>query len=849
MLRSLLAHKLRLVLSAVAVVLGTLFMSAAFVAGDTIAAGFEQLFTTVNQGVDVQVTAELPISNGQGQGPPVVTAFVDQATADKIAAVPGVARSVPSVASNGARVIGKDGKVVGTTGPPRNGLGWTSNTGGPGDLIQLRTGRGPAAPDEIAINASLAKTTGFRIGDRVDVLTLQPRRTFTLVGIFGFRGGRDTLGGETAVAFTLPVAQQLMLGRTGVFTNIEVTAAPGVSPQELKRRVAGVVGPGFVVRTGAEAARAASRDVAAFTSVLKTGLVVFALIGLFTGAFLIFNTFSMLVAQRTGELALYRAFGASRGQVNRSVLIESILVGLLASILGLLLGIGIGWGLVQGLEALANTSLPIVGVTVRPYAIITTLLVGTAITVLAALVPSLRASRVAPIAAIREAAFADRPLWRLTVAGAVVLAAGAGLLAVKLTNLVEGNLGLLLGAGGVLAFLGVAMLAPVLSRPCTGLLGRLFGRGVAGRLGTRNTGRNPRRTAVTAAALTIGVTLATGAGVFVSSAKAGVSKLFRQDLNAELGVVSDFSAGAAGGFDPALAGQMRAIPGVQTALAVRADRVQLGGSGAMVSATDVDAARTIFRLTPKEGELRPLNAGELLLDEATAGNRRLAVGDTVTMRTSRGGDMIERVVGVFARNQVVGGPLVSPADAGTFTSPLAQQGFVKVTDPGQVAPVRAQLDRLFAANPEISVVDSSALLAQQNRLLDVILAILYVLLALTILVAVLGVINTLLLSVFERTRELGLLRAVGLGRGQVGRMVTVESILISVFGTLLGIVVGVALGVAIVSALGSRFLSLTVPWTYLVITLALAVLAGVVAAILPAIRAARLNVLQAIAYE
>jgi putative ABC transport system permease protein len=848
MLRSLLAHKLRLLLSAVAVVLGTLFMSAAFVAGDTIAQGFQQLFTTVNEGLDVQVTAEPPISNGQGAG--VVTAFVDQATAGKVAAVPGVARSVPNVISNGARVIGKNGKVVGTTGPPRDGLGWTGDMGRPGNLIELRGGRAPAAPDEIAINAALARTTGFQLGDRVDVLTLQPRRTFRLVGILGFRGGRDTLGGETTVAFTLPVAQQLMLGRTGVFTNVDVTAAPGVSPAELKARVASAIGPGFVVRTGAETAREQGREVAAFTGVLKNGLVVFALIGLFTGAFLIFNTFSMLVAQRLQELALYRAFGASRGQVNRSVLIESILVGLGSSILGLLLGIGIGYALVQGLEAIANASLPVSGVTVRPYAIITTLLVGTVITILAATVPSLRASRVPPIAAIREASLAERPLRMLTAAGALVFAAGAGLLAVKLTDTVKGNLALLLGAGGVLAFLGVAMLAPVLSRPFTALLGFAFGSGVAARLGTRNTGRNPRRTAVTATALMIGVTLATGAGIFVTSAKAGVTALFRKDLNAELGVTSDLTAGTTAGFDPALAARMRAIPGVQAALALQVDRVQLAGAAAMVSATDVGAATTIFRLTPKEGELRPLNAGEILLDERTARDRRFSVGDTLTMRTSRGGDSIERVVGIFARNQIVGGPLVSPAETKTFTSPLAQQGFVKVADRGQVAPVRAQLDRLFAGDPEISVVDSSALLAQQNRLLDVILGILYVLLGLTILVAILGVINTLLLSVFERTRELGLLRAVGLGRGQLGRMITVESILISVFGTLLGIAAGVALGVAIVSALDSSgYLRLTVSWTYLVITLALAILAGVIAAILPAIRAARLNVLHAIAYE
>jgi len=844
MLRGLLSHKLRLLLSALAVVLGTMFMSAAFVAGDTMAKGFEQLFATVNENLDVQVTARNDAPESE-QGSEIVTAFVDQATADRLENVPGVADATPHVSTDGARVVGKNGKVVASNGPPRFGIGWVE--GDP--LIQLRDGEAPDAPDEIAINAGLAKTTGYRVGDLVDVITLQPRRTFRLAGIFGYPGGRDSLGGETTVAFPMATAQQLMLGAPGKYTNVDVQADPGVSDVDLKRRVQAEVGPGYVVKTREETARDQASDVQGFITVLKGGLTGFALVGLFTGAFLIFNTFSMLVAQRTRELALYRSFGAGRWQVNRAVLAESVLFGLVASTVGLILGIGVGWLLRKLLESFANTSLPVTGVVVRPYVVVITLLVGTLFTVLAALIPALRASRVAPIAAMRDAATPDRPLGRLTAIGAVVFAVGVLLLGLKLTGTTKGALWPMLGGGAALAFLGVAMLAPAISRPVTGLFGRLFGRSMPGRLGTRNTGRNPRRTAVTAAALMIGVTLATGAGVFAASAKSGISDVFANDLNAQLIVGVDFATGGTGGFLPSKVDQMKAVPGVETAMALQGDNVLLGDRNAFVSATDLAAARVIFEMEPEGGELRPLSTGELVVDEDTARTRGWQVGDTVPMRTARGGDYTERVVGIYRKNNVVSGALVSPADAATFRTPYAQQGFVKVADDGQVGAVEARLDNLFADNPEVTVSDQSALIAQSSRFLDVVLTILNVLLGLTILVAVLGVINTLLLSIFERTREIGLVRAIGMSRTQLGRMITVESILISVFGVLLGIVAGVALGIAIVQAVGGEFLHLTIPWWYLAVTFALAFVAGVLAAILPAIRAARLNVLEAIAYE
>ncbi|GAA1750753.1 ABC transporter permease [Luedemannella helvata] len=846
MLRGLLTHKLRLALSALAVVLGTMFMTGAFVGGDTIAKGFENLFATTQEDLDVQVTAVSDAPRSQ-TGTSTPTAFVDPSALAKIEAVPGVAKATGLVLVDGARVIGPDGKVVPSTGPPRYGSSWVDDGSG---FVVLREGRAPVQPDEVAVNATLADAADLTVGGTVKVLTLRPEpETFQVVGIFGYEGDRDSLGGETNVAFTLPTAQRVMIDAPGKFTQVDVTATPGVTPTALRDDIAAALGPGYAVKTADEVAEEQADAMQGFVGILKNGLAVFAFIGLFTGTFLIFNTFAMLVAQRTRELALYRAFGAGRGQVLRGVLAEAALLGLAASLVGLVLGAGVGYLLTAALEALANTSLPVTGVILRPYVVIATLAVGVGVTVLAALVPALRAGRVAPVAAMRESAAPERPLGPLTIAGAVVLLAGAGLLTLRLTGAVEGQNVLLLGGGTLLAFLGVAMLAPAISRPVTTTLGRPVSFTTPGRLGARNTGRNPIRTAVTAAALMIGVALATGAGVFASSAKAGISDAFRAELTAQLVIAGDLTTGQ-GGFDPALISRITELPEVTDALALQVDTVRLGQGTAVVAATDVGAAQVIFSLRATAGELRTLRAGEYVIDADTAARDNLTVGSTTTMVPPRGGTFPLRLVGIYETSRLVSGPLISTADAAGFRTRVAQQGYVRVADDAAVPTVKDELTALFAANPEITVADASSVVDQAQQFLDVILAILNVLLGLTIVVAVLGVINTLLLSIYERTREIGLIRAVGMSRGQVARMIGVESVLISVFGALLGLVVGVALGTAIVVALDSSgYLSLTLPWGYLVAVLVLAVVAGVVAAILPAIRAARLDVLRAIAYE
>ncbi|HZM75390.1 MAG TPA: FtsX-like permease family protein [Candidatus Limnocylindrales bacterium] len=846
MLRGLLAHKLRLLLSALAIVLGTAFMSAAFVGGDTISKGFTEMFSQINENLDVQVTAKSDAPQPQG-GSDIVTAVVPKDVADRLETVDGVEHATPQVISDGARVIDKNGKAVPSTGPPRFGIGWPT---GPGDqpLVVMREGQPPTAPDQVAISKNLADVTGYQVGDKVEVITLQPRQPFTITGIVGVSEDRDSLGGETYVMFTEPRAQRLMLGRPDVYSNVDLKAKPGVTPERLKANVQQVLGGDYEALTAEETAVEQAGPIETFLNVFKIALSVFGLLGLITGVFLIFNTFSMLVAQRTRELALYRSFGANRQQVLKSVLVESLLLGLVSSVVGLIVGIGLGWLLKWGLGEVGGNPLPGSGVVVRPIVVVATLLAGILITMLAALLPAIRASRVAPLEAMRDAAKPDKPLRGLTITGLAVLVAGLVLLVLRGSKAVDNNL-LTLGLGSLLVFLGAVMLAPALSRPITRFIGKPVDRAMPGRLGVRNTGRNPRRTALTAAALMIGVTLATGAGLFASSVKSGVTDLFQQDLNADLTLQADFSAGPTAGFDPALQQRLQAIPGVEAATAIRGDTVRMAGRDTVASALDPFAAQTLFSVKAKAGEVRALNPGEVILPDGFAEQAGLPVGQSTTMRAARGESKNLTVVGIIEPNQLVTGPIISEQDASGFRSPLAQQAYVKVTDESQVDSVRQQMNALVANNPEVSVGSPADQLKQATAFLDLLLLILNFLLGLTILVAVLGVINTLLLSVFERTRELGMLRAVGMSRSRVSWMITVESILISLFGALMGMVLGTALGIALVKILGGDFLRLTIPWGYLVITLVAAIVVGVLAALLPAARAARLNVLQAIAYE
>jgi putative ABC transport system permease protein len=841
--KSLLSRKLRLVLSGLAVVLGVMFVSGAFVLTDTLGRSFDGLFSTVYSGIDVRVTAKPKVQAEQDDA----TANIPASALDSVRAVPGVAKATGDVSSDGARVIGKNGKVVTTFGPPRLGVNWTGET----DMLKLREGRGPTADNEIAVNAAVAKAAGLKLGDSVGVLTLQPKKNFTLVGIYGYTGGRDSLGGAQEVAFTEPVAQELMLGEKGVYNAIDLNAASGVTPEQLRDRVAAAIGADYQVQTRAELLAATNADIKQGLSFFNNVLIGFAAVALFVGTFLILNTFSIIVAQRTRELALMRALGGSRKQMIGSVLVEAIVIGLVASVLGLALGIGVGALLAWVFGNTGGAALELAGIGVPAIAVISAFTVGVVITVVAALLPALRASRIAPIAALQEAATPDRPLTKLSVSGALVGAAGGTLLGLGLAGKGGDNTLWFILGGVLITFIGVALLTPLLARPVVAVLGRLFSWSVPGKLGRLNSGRNPRRTAITAAALMVGLALITGVNVVLTSATKSLHKLADTQVTADLIISGDGGPNGPATFDPAVVDKLKTTPGVSRVAAEYFDVAEINGDRHGASAVpDLPDYMAMFKVTAASGTLAWTGKNQAVLDEQRARDEHVKVGDVIPVQFSRGQPHQVTIVGVYKNSEVIGGWLFSGDTIADFRIAQPAWGFVTVTAGTPVAQVQQAVDKLLVDSPEVNVANRSQFVDQQAAEFNTILTMIQILLALAILIAVLGIVNTLALSVLERTRELGLLRAIGMRRAQAMRMVTVEAVVISVFGALLGLAVGSGLGAAVVRALKNEgFTELAFPWTSMGTYLGLAAIVGVVAAVLPAIRAARVNVLAAIAHE
>ncbi|MEV5763914.1 ABC transporter permease [Micromonospora sp. NPDC052213] len=844
-LKSLLARKVRLILSGLAVVLGVMFVSGAFVLTDTLGRSFDAIFADAYEGVDVNVAAKPKIDVAEAEGMQTAQPL-PAATLDKVRAVPGVAEATGVVGVDGARLIGSNGKVVTSFGPPQLGENWT----GENDLVQLREGRPPQADDEIVVNKALATAGKVKVGDRVGVLTLQPKQEFTIVGVFGYSGGRDSIGGANEIMFTTPVAQRLMLGAPDTFSSITVTAAGGTSDEALRDAVAAAVGADYEVKTGEQLSEEAAASMKEALSFFNRILLGFAAVALLVGTFLILNTFSIIVAQRTRELALMRAIGASGRQIIGSVVLEAVAVGLIASVLGLGAGIGIGALLAYLFSTFAG-GLTLAGVGVPLSAVIGAFAVGLVITVVAALLPALRASRIPPIAAMQDVANPDRPLTKVTVAGGIVTAVGAGLLALGLTGNAGGNtLATILG-GVLFAFIGVALLTPLISRPVVSLLGAIFAWSVPGKLGRLNSGRNPRRTAITAAALMVGIALVTGVTVILDSAKSSISALTQDTLKAELVISGAQSGPRPPSFDSGVLEKAAAIPGVRLADGEYGDMAVVGGKRTWVGASsDVAALRQIFGAEATAGNIDRLAPDEMLVSSDTAKSRGLSVGSQVPVQLARGEARTYTVTGIYASSELTNQVVLPPQAARDFAIPQPIQGFIQLAPGTRVADVQPQIEALLADSPEVSVADREAFIDQQAGQLDGLLTMIQILLALAIVIAVLGIINTLALSVLERTRELGLLRAIGLRRAQTMRMVTVEAVVISVFGALLGVAVGAGLGAAVVEALRDEGITdLVLPWSQMGVFLGLAAIIGVIAAVLPAVRAARINVLGAIAHD
>jgi putative ABC transport system permease protein len=844
-IKSLLARKLRLLLTAIAVVLGVGFTAGTFVLTDTALRSFDQLLGDVFRGTDVVVQAPTAFAPGAGSGPGGGGGSernpIPEDLLPKVQAVDGVRAADGDVAGFAQIIDPTTDKVIQNGGAPTIGNSWDPNV----TALTVVEGAPPSGPNQVAVDAGTAQDHHLSVGQQVRVATSTASDQFTISGIVRFRSSSSLLGATLAL-FDLPTAQRLF-DRVGQFDFIYVSADKGVSASQLARRISIVLPPAYQAVTGASAASEQADQVSQGLGFVRTGLLVFGFVALFVGAFIIFNTFNIVVTQRSRELALYRALGATTRQVMTSVLAEAVVVGLIASLVGVVVGIGLAVGLKAVLGG-AGLKLPATALVIAPRTVVVSLLLGTAITVAAAVSPARRASRVAPIQALRESIAPSASILRRVVVGALITVAGLAALIAGLFGGVS-NAGYVVGFGAALTFVGVAMLSPLVARPISSVLGRPFRRRVSGKLGSENANRNPRRTASTAAALMIGLGLVAFVAVFAASLKSSVMAVLDETLRSDLMLTSSqFST-----FSPELARQLSTNPDFAAVSPLRQNQAKVGGSDTFPVGIDPSTITQVANIQMVSGTVAVLSEpNTLIVSRTEAGSKGYALGDTVDIKFARTGTQALRVVGIFEPNALLNDYTISLE---TYQQNFAQQldsvVLLKYAPGVDPRAARAGLEALVKRDyPSVEVNDQVQAKQQYLAQVNQVFAIIYVLLFLSVLISTFGIVNTLGLSIYERVRELGLLRAVGMSRRQVKRMIRVEAVIIAVLGALLGLVVGVLFGWAMQRALADvgidRF---AVPVGQLVAMLVVAALIGVLAAIWPARRAARLDVLEAIAYE
>jgi putative ABC transport system permease protein len=843
-LKSLFARKLRLVLTALAVVLGVGMTAGSFILTDTALKSFDNLFGDVYKGTDVVVQGttafEASGQNNTGGGSerkPILASVLP-----KVEAVDGVAAADGSIGGTAWIVDPTTNKVIQNGGAPPIGGSWDAAI----TTLQIDPGGAPpVGPDQVVIDAATAADHGISVGQQIKVVTTTGPGEFTVTGIAHF-GSSNSLLGATLALFDLPTAQKLF-DREGEFDTIYVKGDAGVDPTQLASRVASVLPKGYESITAATAASQQQDQVSTGLGFLRTFFLIFGFVALFVGAFIIFNMFNIVVSQRTRELALFRALGASRRQVRTSVLLESIAVGLVGSILGIGLGVLLAFALKALLGAL-GLKLPPTALSIETRTIVVSLIVGIGVTVVAAWAPSRRASRVAPLEALRESSTPSSSIRRRVIVGGIVLALGIAAISAALFGGAS-NPGALVGLGAALTFLGVATLSPLFARGLAAVIGRPFRRTATGRLGDENAKRSPRRTASTASALMIGLGLVAFVSVFAASLKASAIKTLDEVLRADL----TLSSNQFNPFSTHLATQLQHDPNFSVVSELRQTEAHVGSSDTFPIAIDPATFAQVADVTMTAGSLSDLSQpGAVLVSRTEADGKGLSVGSPVEMTFSATGPQQLHVVGIFENNAILNDYVISLTTYNAnVEQPLDQNVFLKVAPGVSVADAKTQLDAMLQKDyPNVQANDQAASKQQFLDSINQLLAFVFVLLFLSIIISGFGILATLWLSVFERVRELGLLRAVGMARVQVKRMIRIEAVIVAVLGAILGIVIGIVFAWALQRSLSDLGITeLSLPVGQLIVLMVLAALIGVVAAILPARRAAKLNVLEAISYE
>ena len=853
-LRGFLQRKLRVLLTGIAIALGVALMAGTYVLTDTINHSFAGIFQVANEGHDVVITPTQTL----GRQTRAQTSPITDATLARVRATPGVAEASGSIFTPATFLdvhrkrltTGGAPAFVGSEVPPRF------------QSFKIVHGRFPLDAREVSIDEATAERAGLKLGQQMIVAGSAPAKRYTIVGIMRFGGGQS-FGGAGAAILTLPEAQRV-LGEQGHYDQIDVAAQPGVTPAELRDRIRVELPATVQVRTGAQQAAKESSDLESNLSFLRTFLLVFAYVSLVVGAFIIFNTFSITVAQRTREFGLLRTLGGSRSQMLRSVVYEGLLLGVGGAVLGLLGGIALAPALDQLFKSF-GADLPDSGTVLETRTIVVSLLVGIGVTVLAGLPPALRATRVPPLAAMREGVGIEPRV--LTRAGVL----RRGLVAAVLLL----GLGALSGSGALLAILLVVLAAYVIAllrrlrrggRPARHhvipALARAIGvlvswRGITGRLARENAIRQPGRTMITAAALTVGLALVTFVAVLAAGTKATIDQAVTRSFAGDL-IVENSQAGTEQGIPAVLAPALRRVPGVASVTPIAFTTGRLRGSSSNVSITAIDPATfgRVYRVEWKQGSnatLAALGSTGTILTKGYADEHHLKVGQTVSVLTPTARRVTLTVRGIAADNARLLGNL-------TIALPLARSAFGQRDDalafvsyaPGvRNAQVQPAVDRLLAsAFPQARSRTAAQFKQDQANQIDTLLALIYVLLALSVVVSLFGIVNTLILSIYERGRELGMMRAIGTSRRQIRQMIRYESVITALIGGVFGLVIGVvgAILVTTFALSGSGYVQ-SIPAGTLVVLLILAALVGLIAAIPPARRAARLEILSALARD
>ena len=835
-----LAHKLRLALTTASIALGVAFLAGTLVLTDTMGLAFDQLFSKVSAGTDAVVRTKAPFTSTEG----ISTARrpVPASVLNDLSSVEGVRAAEGSVSGYALLTDTKGRAIVTDSGAPTLGYNLPTDERLRGD-VALASGSEPTNGREVAIDASSAEEHKIPLGSNIQILFQGAPQEFTVVGTVTF-GGEKNLGGTTSAYFETKTAQKV-LGTAGFFDAINVSAAEGVTPAQLTERLSAVVPQGVEAVTGATVAKESSDAASGGLKIVGIMFMAFAGIALFVGSFIIWNTFTMIVSQRSREIALLRAIGSTRQQIMRSLLLEAFLVGLGASAIGVGLGIGVAAGL-RSLMSMLGFNLPSTSLQLQPTTIWVSLLVGTLVTVVAALVPARRATKVLPVEALRESSpGAQDPSRRRGLIGLAVTALGVSATLAGLYG--DAALGIF-ALGLLTALVGVMILMPLLVRPLAWLISApLRLRGLPGELAKQNAMRNPRRTASTAAALMIGLTLVVSMSVFASSLKASFGDVVSEQTNADLFVTASSAQGP--GFSPTALPAVQAVPGIEHVSATGLGEAQFDGSPSSYSAVDPASADQVMNLNVSEGSLTAIDKDAVVVSKAAATEHGWKVGGTLVAEFTETGKHTLRVVGVYDGEGMISDDVILSLKAqNTFAGPQLLSSALVTLAPGsdQAAVQRAVTDAL-ADHPDARVLDQKGYEEVAGGFVDQLLAFVTVMLLLAVLIALLGIVNTLALSVFERTRELGLLRAVGMTRGQVRSMVRWESAVISLIGALSGAALGIGIGLALSQALKDQGIkAISIPVPQLTGYVILAAVAGVLAALGPARSAAKVNVLRAV---